>query len=259
MIIREHNNTYIMIEQTHHAHISGELAKQWRDDLFKGNAMRESVIYAIANHDLGWNGLDQTPFWNDLKNAPYDFRTFPMIPKFVFYKDGIDAVEAVDLYAGLLCSRHYMQLNLRNKHIEAASLFIEGEQKRQESIIEKLSGFNTELYDFHYTLLAILDNFSLYLCLNEPGTTKREEHVFFKDGIVIPRFQDFLGMNKLDVSWKDADAVEVAPFPFKDTFKLNLEQRVVSKKEITEKGVIASYLAAPIERVEIDIKRHKSQ
>src|SRR5690625_5024251 len=98
MIVREHQDKFIMIEQDFHAYISGEMIANWKDSLFKGEHFKKSVEYAIYHHDLGWKMIDKQPFWDDEKEAPYSFISFPILPKLIFYKYGIDMVEDVDPY-----------------------------------------------------------------------------------------------------------------------------------------------------------------
>ena len=65
MIIRDHDQTIIMIEQNHHAHISAEIISNWQDIFFEEDPYFESVLYAIKQHDYGWHAFDSQPFLND--------------------------------------------------------------------------------------------------------------------------------------------------------------------------------------------------
>src|SRR5690625_1947526 len=114
MIVREHEDLFIMIEQDNHAYVSGEIMKHWKKRLFKGKAFKSSVDNAIYKHDIGWAHFDKQPFWNDKDNAPYTFVTFPSLPKVVLYTHGINKAEQYDRYAGLLCSEHYKRFLVNN-------------------------------------------------------------------------------------------------------------------------------------------------
>jgi len=65
MIIREHDNDYVFIQQDHHAQISGDILKRWEPDYFLGSELRESVEYAAYQHDTGWKDFDKQPFLNN--------------------------------------------------------------------------------------------------------------------------------------------------------------------------------------------------
>lgn len=67
MIVRERKNEFVLIEQDHHAQISGIIMSYWKDSLFSAPEFRRSVEYAIFQHDCGWKPFDTDPFWNDKK------------------------------------------------------------------------------------------------------------------------------------------------------------------------------------------------
>ncbi|QKY71049.1 DUF3891 family protein [Lentibacillus sp. CBA3610] len=47
MIVRESQNKYIMIEQDHHARLSGQMAANLKDSFFLESKLNPSVLYAI--------------------------------------------------------------------------------------------------------------------------------------------------------------------------------------------------------------------
>lgn len=250
MIVRERNNDYIMIEQDNHARISGELAAAWKDTLFAGKQHRNSVEYAVSNHDLGWKLIDIQPFWNDAKNMPYTFTDFPIPAKTVFYKHGIEEVAARDSYAALLCSRHYASF-LQNQKLPGAEKFVHDEGVRQKHIISTMETFNQADHDFHYGLLKFCDNVSLYLCLNEPGIAKQQEHPFFKNGIPIPFTFDFFQKEKAHIHWQDKQTAAMEVFPFTKPIDFTLKQKAVAKQAILDKGLLGSYQTTPSEELKI--------
>ncbi|WP_230856137.1 MULTISPECIES: DUF3891 family protein [Bacillaceae] len=251
--MRDHSDRYILIEQDNHAHISGKLAANWQEALFQGDRVRKAVEFAIYHHDLGWRLLDKQPFWNDKSNRPYTFLDFPELPKTVFYKHGIDEVEQNDTYAGLLCSRHYTRF-LENSTLEEARLFVQHEKRRQQRIKQSLPAFDQASFDFHYGLLQFCDNVSLYICLNEPGAAKEQEHPFFKDGIPIPDSFAFLKQKKAEVAWMNDQTIMMDVFPFNGSVDVMLKQKTVTKESILEKGVIESYQNAPLQQTTIMIE-----
>ncbi|MEN1968072.1 DUF3891 family protein [Lentibacillus sp. N15] len=254
MIVREHDQAYIMIEQDNHAHISGELAAAWKDSLFIGHDRRKSVEYAVSNHDLGWKLLDQQPFWNDQKNTPYTFIDFPTLPKTVFYKHGIEEVALHDTYAGLLCSRHYTRF-LKNNELPAAQAFVQQEEARQHHMIEAAVQFDQENYDFHYAVLQFCDNISLYICLNDPGVTKQEEQSFFKKGLPVPASFHFFNQEKAKLNWQDEHTIQMQLFPFDKPVNLNVKQKVISKAAVSKNGLLKSYQSAPFEKRTVQLVR----
>lgn len=160
MIVRERNEDFVMIEQHYHAHVSGELMRSWRKDLFKGQYALESVTLAIYEHDCGWIPADKQPFWNDRERAPYTFTNFPAPLKMLIYQYGIDKVAKKDAYAALLCTEHYTRFLLYDESDDAGA-FIKTEKERREKLIASLPEFDPDLFNFHYGLLQLCDNLSL--------------------------------------------------------------------------------------------------
>ncbi|MFS0645700.1 DUF3891 family protein [Siminovitchia sp. 179-K 8D1 HS] len=252
MIVRERMNEFVMIEQDHHAGISGEIFSCWKDGFFKGEKWRESVLHAVTKHDCGWRMVDRQPFWNDQKQAPYTFMDFPSPAKTLIYNSGIDEVERRDRYAALLCSEHYVRFKQEEESPEAKQ-FVQFEKARQQRLIKSISDFGRSLFAFHYGLLQLCDNLSLYLCLNEPGAKKEEESPFFQNGIPLSGALDVFSKKKMHARWIDRHTIGLDEFPLKQPVTVNLKQKTVSKELISKQGLIPSYLETPEETVEIHL------
>lgn len=254
MIIRERQDDIVMISQDDHARISGLFASAWKDSLFFGTAKRDSVQLAITEHDRGWIPVDNTPFLNDKINVPYSFMDFPDEPKLVFYKNGIDEVEAMDNYASMLCSHHYSRF-AEGDTSEEAQEFIQGEKARQLRVKVKIKDFDEPLFQFHYDLLKFCDSLSLYLCLNEPGTQKEDEHYFYKKGFPVPSTFSFFEGDKMDIRWGDKQTIFMSRFPFEQPLSVEIKQRVLSRSAIAEKGLLEAYCGTPIESVHVVLRQ----
>lgn len=252
MIIRERENDFVMIEQMHHAQFAGDVMTKWESGLFQGSQLRKSVDYAIRMHDYGWENLDRTPFWNDKKQVPYSLFDFPKAPKVIFYTYGIDAVEKVDRYAALLCSRHYIQFFLKDSS-EESQAFLKQEEERKERIIATLDNFDEGIFNFHYALLALGDTISVFACVNEPGATQETIHPFFKKGLSL---SSELGLAEPTMKpvWVDEQTIALDVFPFETPITSTLFQKIVSKTVIAEKGLLDSYDQAEYEEITINIR-----
>ncbi|MFC2947455.1 DUF3891 family protein [Virgibacillus sediminis] len=248
MIVREHDSEFVLVEQHHHAELSGEIMEKWKG--FRGKEWKESVLYAIQQHDLGWKEFDKQPFWNDAKHEPFTFTDFPIHPKIVLYTLGIDEVEKRDPYAALLCSEHYKRF-LAAESGKEAERFVQQEEARQQRIIESLSNYNKRLFKFHYGLVQLGDNFSLYVCINDPGVKKQDEHPFFKQGIPLPFKLEGFSKDVIDIKWLDQQTVAIENFPFEEPLEVTVEQKRVQKKDIQDKGLIACYEEAETEKVHV--------
>lgn len=251
MIVREYKDKFILIEQDHHARLSGEIMKYWKDDLFKGKERKKSVEFAISNHDLGWKLFDLEPFWNDQEERPYSFIDFPVMPKTALYSYGIDLVEREDAYAALLCSNHYARF-MNNVPTKEAQQFVQAEKMRQQRLIASIPDFDEQLYQYHYALLRFGDDISLYLCINEPGTPPDAIHPFFRNGINVS-FLNTFNRNYLSLYFKDEQTVIIDDFPFVESFMVLIRQKSVYKKDIDKNGFIDSYKQAPYEELPITL------
>ncbi len=252
MIIRNHDTELIMIEQDHHAHLSEEMIHHWINHFFKNDPFVDSVMYAIRTHDCGWRPFDKQPFWNDQTDMPYDFTSFPVIPKTVLYTQGIDEVEAVDPYAAALCSAHYMKF-VSKSNMKEAKDFLKEEEKRVHKILASYPQIDSEVFDKHVKILQFADNISLYICLNDPGVSQENVHPFFKQGIAISTNIDGIAKESIGAHWKDEDTIILKGLPYVKPFTISIQQKNVSKQAIHEQGILKTYEQTPYENVDIQL------
>ncbi|KAB7707476.1 DUF3891 family protein [Bacillus aerolatus] len=258
MIVRERENEFIMIEQDHHAQVSGSIMTHWKDSLFIGKEFRNSVQYAISMHDCGWKPFDKEPFWNDTKQKPYTFLDFPVLAKIVLYKNGIDEVEKNDPYAALLCSMYYTGF-LKNEAANEAKVFVAQEKERQEKLIHSLEITDRLLLHFHCGLLQFGDHLSLYICLNEPGAKKEEELPFFRDGIPLSSALHTFRQDKLQLHWRNKNTIAIEAFPFENQVAVTLKQKVIQKDTTASKGLLESYKEAPLNEMVLYLVDEKNK
>lgn len=252
MIVQDFPDHYVMIAQHDHAAISGTVAAKWKQHLLRGHDKRSSMEHAVTNHDIGWKLIDAAPFWNGETKAPYTFIDFPTAPKTMLYKYGIEEVARNDNYAALLCSRHYTRF-LQNNLSSVAQNFVHEEKLRQENLIQSIADFDKANFDFHYGVLQMLDDISLFICLNEPGVHRADSHPFFKNGIKRSENIDTIADETIQVDWQDEQTVSLEPFIFDDTFTVILKQQKVAKRAIEQEGLLKSYQHAPTETLDITL------
>jgi hypothetical protein len=249
VICREHNGAFVMVRQHDHGQVAGELAVYFRSPQVPEPARRGEVLRAVRNHDRGWIDLDETPFWNDAKGAPYTFLDFPVVPKLNFYTKGLDEVEADTPYGALLCSLHYDRL------IEVAGIvspevtrYQEREEERRARIRRELEQTDpigeSELY-YDCRLLQFCDDLSLYMALNEPGSPKSEEHPWWKDGFSGSEDFGFTDGRRISAEWEGVNKLVLDPFPFTEDVAVTLVLRRVPKTEVEAKGIAQAYSDAP--------------
>ncbi|MBW3112675.1 MULTISPECIES: DUF3891 family protein [Bacillaceae] len=253
MIIRETEDSFLMIKQHDHAYVSGETIKHFNKNLLKSDDLFDDFVYAAHQHDRSWIGLDDTPIWNDGKQIPFTFSDYPLLPKLAFYKMGVDEVEKVNLYAALLCSLHFCSFFAKSKDPDCLR-FLQDEARRQHEIRNQLTKLDEELLTQHFQLLQLSDNLSLYFCLNEPGVEKEYEHPWFKDGF--KNTGNFHPRNQLLLSrWVNEHEVTFDVYPFETDFHVTLPYKKVDKMAIRKVGIAEAYGESRLEIHSIFIRK----
>jgi hypothetical protein len=246
MIIMEKKQNYFMVTQNDHAKIAGEIALNCKEDYFFDDNRTQEVLLAIQEHDRGWIELDTSPVWNDKTEKPYSFIDYPTVLKISFYKKGLDEVEKMSKYAGLLCSFHYSSF-LQDASEPAVREFWNGEKQRQERLSKELGLVENEdkkeTLMYHLDLLKFCDYLSLYICLNEPGDNKRI-HPFFRNGF--PQLFPFVTENPIIAHWKNQDTVSLSFSPLKSELNVKLPYKAVMKDQIEEHGILQAYKDTPV-------------
>lgn len=236
MIVRETKEYYVMTTQHDHAKVSGEISRWFLENLFIGSNIKE-VVLAIEQHDRGWIRLDYTPIWNDRNGLPFSFMDYPLLPKLLSYKLGLDEVESMNKYAGLLCSLHYTSFN----HIKRSTLqdcleFLQYENERQKKIKMLLGISDESLILRHFKLLQLCDEISLYMCMNEPGATKENEHLWYKNG-----FETVLDERRIQAQWINETNIIINPILFKNDFNIVMKSKRVPKELVKQIGISNAY------------------
>lgn len=250
VIIREDDHAFVMIEQNHHAHLSAAIISQWKSYFLADDPFQASVLYAIKHHDCGWRYFDQQPFLNDDVDAPYSFLDFPELAKIVLYTQGVNDVETHDPYAAVLCSAHYAQF-ISPAQQDDIRYYLKQEEERRKRILSTLSAAQLNVFKKHLALLQLADNLSLYMCLNAPGVSKRNEHPFFKKEIPFARESQVTNQNSVKARWKNEQTIVLQGLPYVESFSVTLEEKRVLKQAIKEHGLRSSYENASHVKTEI--------
>jgi hypothetical protein len=253
MIVRETPTSFICLTQHDHAQISGRLAEQWQLAYFEGLERRPEVLLAIREHDRAWIPLDAAPMWNEQTQTPHSFLDYPTALKVRHYQRGIEEVAELAPYAGLLCSLHYTSFPdlARNP---AGQQFLRTETERQNHLQRQLqltAPTEAATLEFHKRLLRFADNLSLYLCLNEPGTAKAQEHPWYREGIPFSNYFAFTQQQLVQVKWPSRSAMHIHPSPFAESFAVTLRYQELPKAQLKTAGLGQCVAEAPVEELEV--------
>lgn len=179
MILREEDGDLFLFRQADHALLSGALAAAWGAPPWDRPAPFESVVVGARLHDISWTPFDEAlPCRAD--GRPYGFTEVNRGISTRLYGRGLDAVEAIDPYAGLLNSLHYSGFytshwgwrhwapnsGLEGDEKEAVDRFVDAEKGRQRRLRDRLGIGKPEERQLmcNYFWLQLWDRVSLDVC-----------------------------------------------------------------------------------------------
>jgi len=190
MVIRETaSGEVVLVRQDDHARLSGRLAELWGRPPWRVPAPREGVALGASLHDLAWAGWDQAAILSGTRPAP--FYGVPRTVTAPMYRRGIDAVERIDSFAGLIASHHYSGLfasywgwepladvtRMAPDDRDAVAALLDHERARQVRLRAELTPDDAEL-ERAYKYLQLWDRISLHVCgqgFAEPWGTEYPE------------------------------------------------------------------------------------
>ncbi len=209
MIVRECPDSFVLVRQQDHALVSGEFARHWTESPHP----YEPAVFAVKNHDVAWKGPDSSVRWNDESDRPYSFVDYPVEEKVAAYAEGLDWLESEDAYAACLCSMHYERLMREFGRSDTDTRFAGAESRRQERLRQDMSQEELDNLERNLGLLRLCDGLSLFVCLNEPGSSGYPSP--YPGGF---RFDG----ETFEPVWEDSDALRLDPNPFSGPFGVSI-------------------------------------
>ncbi len=218
MIVRyESDGSIVMITQNDHAQLSGLFAAHWGNKAFEKPHPYESAVRAAMFHDKGWIRYETGPRLNKDTGKTPNYREVPndALQLEAFEWAG-DWLSSIDIYAGLLMSKHRTGLwqsrygiirqppaIQRGKLSDSIEAFIVRSEAKQKAAAR---GLDPEELAKNYHLLQVWDLLSLYIC--------SQEHLK-KDAIepVPTGYADATGV-RMELTPIDAATIALDPYPF---------------------------------------------
>jgi hypothetical protein len=186
MIVRNTKaGEFILVPQTEHSKLVGQLAAQWGNDQFASPAPFASVVRAAMSHDFGWIPYEsdplfdaetgRTPHYLDVPNGPAQLKA---------YQDCADWLSSIDPYSGMLVAMHRTGLwQRRYGVIENPKAYLQPAGRLPASPSEEVKAFITtseaqqarvragldegQVWT-NYRLLQVMDLLGLYFSCKEP-------------------------------------------------------------------------------------------
>ena len=176
----QENGELLLITQTDHSRLVGQLAAHWGNARFAAPAPYESVVRAATFHDFGHLTYETKPLLNTETGEMYLFRDIPFAPRTLeSYQWCVDWLSGVDPYAGLLVSMHrtgLWQARYQSITEPAGRLNPKGQRPEIQAFIERNEAwqgqqratFEENGVATNYHLLQVWDLLGLYFCCQEP-------------------------------------------------------------------------------------------
>ncbi len=224
MIVREEGEQLLLVRQSDHAMLSGWLAAAWGAPPWDVPSPYESVVLGARLHDLAWTPFDEA-LARRPDGRPYAFLEVSRAVSTQLYLRGLDAVESIDAYAGLLASLHYTGFyhshwgwlhwnpnsGLDGEEGQAVDRFVDHELGRQQRLRERLGVGREQDNELkcNYFWLQLWDRISLDVC-------RHGFSGFATDYPATPLTADpGAGEARLHVSLEPGGACRLDPYPLR--------------------------------------------
>ncbi len=258
MIVRkQHDGQLILIGQTDHSRLVGQIAAHWGNNRFEAPKPYDSVVRAATFHDFGWLRYETSPITLADGETP-EFRKLPFSQaQLDGYQWCADWMTDIDPYSGLIVNMHRTGLwrrrydTINHPDTSARSLqpeiegYIERNEKRQA---EERTAFDRDQVWTNYWLLQVWDLLGLYFCCAEPG----EDYI---DPVPLKYGSAKSDGIRLTLKPLAARKVQFEPYPFAQKgIRLQLgSKRLPQIRYADQDAFRRAYFQAPIELMEFDI------
>jgi len=255
MIVRPLAESVELVTQVDHAVISGQLAEAWGASTVPALAPRDSVVLAARLHDVGWRHWESNPRVNTDTGRPTNFLDVHIDEHLRLYRLGIEEVEALDPYAGMLVSMHAAGIYTGRYSTQPAlkltrapdvqslvDAFVSEQEARYEALRDGLGVDEDELWR-NYLLLQVFDRLSLRLCQGDPAGPGPMEIVLPPDAA-------------LQIALADDGMETVAPWPFTTpALTIHVPTRTLAVDTCRDDEAFgAAFAAAPLEQREATLR-----
>jgi hypothetical protein len=230
MIIRgEQNGGVVLVNQTDHSQLVGQLASHWGNEQFDSPRPYESVVRAAIYHDFGWLPYETTPASDPGNGKPYGFMQVGMSgTQLKAYRWVVDWMNEIDPYSALIMCMHRTGLwrkrygaidyptafNLANPSPDIAKFTEENERWQSE----QKQKCDQDVLWMNYRLMQVWDLLGLYFCCQD----LRDDYI---DPVPL-RYSDQRDDGvKMSMKTDGRNRVLFSPYPF-DVRPLRVQLRV---------------------------------
>jgi hypothetical protein len=153
MIRRDYEGGLLLISQTAHAWVAGQLAVRWGNVDFARPEPWDELVMIAAQHDSGWAEWELTPrIHND--GTPVGFMEMDLDEHFAIWQRSVERMQPTNLYGALLISMHAVDLYRRRLEDDGR-----GDSPAMRG---KIRGFIEERLTFQEKVRSVLANHPRY-------------------------------------------------------------------------------------------------
>ncbi len=242
MIVRPVGNTAEIVTRVDHAVVAGALAEAWVEQGPLAFGPREPLVLAARLHDIGWRHWESAPRLNPDSGRPANFLDVVIEEHLRLYRLGLEEVEALDPYAGMLVSMHAAGIYTGRYDTQPAlrlsrapnvqvlvDAFIAEREAHYGALRERLGVSAEELWR-NYVLLQAFDRLSLRLCQGDPAGPGPMEIVLPDAGTLHVR--------------AEGETERLDPWPFTtDVVEVTVPTRVIPLEDYTDDAALVEAFA----------------
>jgi len=270
MLRLETSDGWWLVTHPDHAHLAGELASRWGNELFAPPEPREQVLRGIYRHDDGWRERDAQPgvtrqgkpaaFSTELVGTYSAFEEIDLVAYLAVRRAAVQSIAKQDPYAAILISMHTHNLltdradrsTIRAEQLPWLDAFLVEQMTLQRALREQLVAEGTaeetvslEALQRNFRLLQACDNLSLLSCVDFGGEAT----------LLWPQALRAGGTAEVKVQRVGERRFRLTPYPFAEpeiVFKLKA-RFVKGKSFASSEDLKAALDAAVMEEVEVGV------
>lgn len=171
MIVAYEESRLRLITQPDHARFAAELMGLWRTEELREHQRRDELLFAIREHDNGWNEADAAPRADPATGAPVPFTALPTGPRIELWERAVERFAGSHPYAALLILHHSLAIH-EDRSGEPWDEFRRTMAERAERLAEA-AGVSQSMVDGDYRWLDLADLLSLRVCCATTGSFER--------------------------------------------------------------------------------------
>jgi hypothetical protein len=271
MLRLQSNDGWWLVTHPDHAHLAGEFAEAWGNELFATPEPREHVLRGIHAHDNGWAARDAKPvvmrsgkpaaFSVELVGSYSAFEEIDLEAYLAVRRSAVQLIAKEDAYAAILISMHTYNLltdradrsTIRAEQLPMLDEFLAEQLKLQGDLREKLleegsisqEWLTAAAFVENFRLLQACDNLSLLSCVDFGGDATLLWPQRLRDG----------GAREIAVSRVGERSFKLTPYPFAEremVFKLRA-RFVPGTTFASDEELQAGFDGAVVEEVEVRV------